>query len=445
MRSIHKEVLHELRKGKVQKPAVSIHLNSSQVIPTRSHLPKEVHSQPESTYHHIANPNHVTNVSSTFQETISVKEPLLNQTSKIPSQSGLDVVPPYSTILLPNVQEWESLNPDLQAVFPPDEKFSYVVEKFESKPCERFPGAHPFAVDCQVRINVRNEEEATEWLAKTQQHSSITYRITCTTKLQHCRVAYKTECHCQHFHKQMTKKQVMTASQAKSKKTSKPLVGKQRDKKTHCPSQLTLTVQIPTIKQLHQAESKPFVLTHTGMLRLTYTHNHPITSAHALTFRDVAEETKQAFYNLFEIGHSASSARHAHQQALYIQADTEADAQKKLAGRAQKPLIQDICRLFIKWREANYGKDDGKDLFEKLQEKVDHFNATESVAGGKAFLQWYEGPEEEDIDDQETQPPPTKKHKKKSKGWQTTYIGNLYPTHGQGTQSSTPGWIIALL
>ena len=148
------------------------------------------------------------------------------------------------------------------------------------------------------------------------------------------------------------------------------------------------------------------------MLRLTYTHNHPITSAHALSFRDVAEETKQAFYNLFEIGHSASSARHAHQQALYIQADTEADAQKKLADHAQNPLIQDICRLFTKWREANYGKDDGKDLFEKLQEKVDHFNATESAAGGKAFLQWYEAPEKEDIDDPETQPPPAKKHKK---------------------------------
>ena len=132
-----------------------------------------------------------------------MKEPLFNQTSKIPSQSGLDVVPPSSSILLPNVvppsssillpnvQECESLNPDLQAVFPPDEKFSYVVEKFESKPCERFPGAPPFAFDCQVRINVRNEEEATEWLAKMQQHSSITYRITRTTKLQHCRSSIK--------------------------------------------------------------------------------------------------------------------------------------------------------------------------------------------------------------------------------------------------------------
>ena len=59
--------------------------------------------------------------------------------------------------------------------------------------------------------------------------------------------------------------------------------------------------------------------------------------------------------------------------------------------------------------EANYVTDDGKDVFEKLQEKVDHFNATENVAGGKAILQWYEAPEKEDMADLETQPPSTKK------------------------------------
>ena len=258
MPSIRKEVLQELRKGTLQKPAASTHLNTSQVTPTCLHVPKEVHSQPVSTYHHISNPNQVTNESSTSQEsdlnksryetreTVSVKELPFNQAGKIPSHHGGDVIPPSTTILLPNVKNWDSLNPDLQAVFPPDEKFSYVVENYESKPCETFPGAPPFAFNCQVRINVRNEEEATEWLAKMQQHSSITYCVTRTTKLQHCRVAYKTERHCQHFRKQMTKKQVITGSRANSKKTSKPLVGKQRNKKMYCPSHLVLTVQIPT-------------------------------------------------------------------------------------------------------------------------------------------------------------------------------------------------------
>ena len=63
------------------------------------------------------------------------------------------------------------------------------------------------------------------------------------------------------------------------------------------------------------------------MLKLSFTHNHPITSAHTLSFRDVLEETKGTFISLFEMGHSASSARQAREQALYIQADNEAGHQ----------------------------------------------------------------------------------------------------------------------
>ena len=122
-----------------------------------------------------------------------------------------------------------------------------------------------------------------------------------------------------------------------------------RDKKTQCPSHLQLSVQIPTKKQV---KLEPHLLTHTGVLKLVFIHNHPITSAHALSFRDISEETKQALYSLFELGHSPSSARHAHEQALYIQAESEAEAQLCLADCAHNPLIQDICRLFIKWREA---------------------------------------------------------------------------------------------
>ena len=39
----------------------------------------------------------------------------------------------------------------------------------------------------------------------------------------------------------------------------------------------------------------------------------------------------------------------------------------------------------MKWRQANYGKDHEKVLFENLQEKVDHYNATKNMAKGKAI------------------------------------------------------------
>lgn len=42
-----------------------------------------------------------------------------------------------------------------------------------------------------------------------------------------------------------------------------------------------------------------------------------------------------------------------------------------LANKALNPSVQDICRLFQTWREKNYGADDGRPLFERLQAEVD--------------------------------------------------------------------------
>ena len=85
-----------------------------------------------------------------------------------------------------------------------------------------------------------------------------------------------------------------TASQAKSKKTNKPLIGKVIEKKTQCALHLVLTVQRTTKKQKCLAKSKPYTL-HTPMYLLTYTRNQPVVLVHAISFQDVSEETKQGF------------------------------------------------------------------------------------------------------------------------------------------------------
>ena len=71
---------------------------------------------------------------------------------------------------------------------------------------------------------------------------------------------------------------------------------------------------IPTENQVHLAAAH--VLTHMAVLKLKFTHNHSILSAHALRFRPVDEATKQRMFALFSMGHSAASARHAHETDL---------------------------------------------------------------------------------------------------------------------------------
>ena len=113
-------------------------------------------------------------------------------------------------------------------------------------------------------------------------------------------------------------------------------------------------------------------------------------SGHSLSFRPVSPETKQTFFKLFNNGRSASLARHINEQHLLMNAATDELKQYLLADRALNPSVQDICRLFQKWREDNYSKDDGKPLFERLQMEVDKYNVQYQAQNGKAILQLYE-------------------------------------------------------
>ena len=56
-----------------------------------------------------------------------------------------------------------------------------------------------------------------------------------------------------------------------------------------------------------------------------------------------------------------------------------------------------------------YRGDDGRDLFDRLQEKVDQYN---HALGGKALLQWYEAPISEMDDELDEKAPPAKRKKR---------------------------------
>lgn len=154
---------------------------------------------------------------------------------------------------------------------------------------------------------------------------------------------------------------------------------------------LTLILQVPTVKHKVAAEHHPYLLSHKAVLKLDFTHNHPITAAHSLSFRPVSENTKQLFFELFDKGHCAASARHAHEQMLILNSNSDAEKQLALADRAGNPNIQDICRLFVEWHTKNYGKEDGAEMFRRLQHEVDLYTEKNQAEGGKALLQWYEG------------------------------------------------------
>ena len=148
--------------------------------------------------------------------------------------------------------------------------------------------------------------------------------------------------------------------------------------KNTSPSKLILALQVPTLKQKVSSEHNPYLLSHKAVLKLSFTHNHPITAAHSHSFRPISESTKNDFFELFNKEHCASSARHTHEQKLILNSETDAEK--------QHPNVQDICRLFIEWRIKNYGKEDGTEMFKMLQHEVDFYNEKNQSLGGKALL-----------------------------------------------------------
>ncbi|XP_062503901.1 uncharacterized protein LOC134180732 [Corticium candelabrum] len=172
-----------------------------------------------------------------------------------------------------------------------------------------------------------------------------------------------------------------------------------------------------TKKQVCTADKN--VLSNMTILKLNFIHNHSVHSAHALSFRSVDDATKQEIFTLFCKGHSAASARHAHETNLMIScAEYEQDDQRVLADRAINPSVQDYSRLHEQWRKKEMGEENGPDMFFQLQTEIDIYNENNQQQGGTAKLQVYKNPclnkaksGTSSNSDDDISPPPRKKVK----------------------------------
>ena len=126
-------------------------------------------------------------------------------------------------------------------------------------------------------------------------------------------------------------------------------------------------------------------------MALTWDHNHSITSAHAISFRPIATETREQFYTYFEQGHSLSSSIHHHSFNIAIKYEgRELQYQTALADRSINPLPKDIYYLYHKWRSEKHGKENGETMFNQLTKIIEEYNKEHAQIGGRAFLQQYE-------------------------------------------------------
>ena len=80
-------------------------------------------------------------------------------------------------------------------------------------------------------------------------------------------------------------------SQCTRKQAKEPANFLNEGQKTQCPSTLILTLQVPWKKQQRASQCHPYLLSHKAVLRIDFTHNHPLTAAHSPSFRPVREDS----------------------------------------------------------------------------------------------------------------------------------------------------------
>ena len=252
----------------------------------------------------------------------------------------------------------------LMDVFPTS--YKYMFKSFEPKASNNVPS---FCAVVQIS-SVRTEEQATQWIKDLESHTSTTYRITRGNQCKGKRIIYKTDRHCQHMRKKLSKK----LKQCGTKRMTLS-----RDKKTDYPTHFTLKLHA------NQAVQLPCELI------INWEHNHSIQSAHALSFRSLSEGTVSKFEEYFKQGHSPSSAIHLHGLNLAIEYEgKENKLQRISADRSKTPLPMDVYYLYRKWRVNNLGEECGEKMFDRLDEAVVAYNKEYNEAGGYALLQRYD-------------------------------------------------------
>lgn len=143
------------------------------------------------------------------------------------------------------------------------------------------------------------------------------------------------------------------------------------------------------------SSEKPYLVTHCTIIEITFNHNHPLDSAHVLSFLPVAPEIKQLFFDLFQKGQTASSAYHWNETKLYLDGGED---QISLADRAKNPTKSDVSRLYSEWQKLEHGSDNGKSMFDKLENEIETYNEACGKLGGKAKFQYFEAAQSESSD-----------------------------------------------
>ncbi|XP_076155836.1 uncharacterized protein LOC143139123 isoform X2 [Alosa pseudoharengus] len=204
-----------------------------------------------------------------------------------------------------------------------------------------------------LKLRVHTEEEVHRWLQAFQKSSQTTWRVNKTYPAERQRQnMYRVDLRCQH--------------NTRHSKTSK--------KNTSCPAVMYIVLKKESFSQNRKSRSADLHI-HEGLclyINLKLRHNHLLMCAEAMGYRDVAPDTVQKLQNLFQSGHSPSSALSTLKYDLQEEmGDSYVFAS---ADRSICPDLNFCFRLYYNIFKRAYGELGGDAMLCSLQVSIDAYN-----------------------------------------------------------------------
>ncbi|XP_026054784.1 uncharacterized protein LOC113040739 [Carassius auratus] len=212
--------------------------------------------------------------------------------------------------------------------------------------------------EASLRIALTEICEVKEWVGKLSESSGVSWRVAVTKPNKGQRVLYKAHYRCQH-------NVYVRSDTANQRRLSK---------NTCCEAKMVCTLVKTTDKRGGTSRSiDPHIPTYPTSVRLYNVHNHNIFVAEALRHKDVGVKAIETLTQLFEVGHSPTSA------LAVLKSDLLAEHGNKYvyvsANRAICPDLQFCYRLYQKLKKQEFGEQSGEAMLAALERQVESYNA----------------------------------------------------------------------
>lgn len=197
----------------------------------------------------------------------------------------------------------------------------------------------------KIYTNFRSEEEITDFIVNYNDRNNETLRLFGNNG-ENNEFLFRRYYRCQHFTRNERTKDSHLVLSAKPFK---------RLKNTNCPFKLA-------IKTKHNS----YIDNYNTLIELSWDHNHPIQSLHALSFKDMSPDVVNQVKDSFKKGLLPGSAYKEFLKQLRSECSSDLEYHKRMADRSLVPRRNDFNYLYGQFTKENFGTGSLSAMYQRL-------------------------------------------------------------------------------